>query len=247
MIRAYFLLFAIALCVIRAAAADVTLPDTIRIQPEQRVRIPVAGALPRLGQLEAVIRFTPGVSRIVAISGDQSYATTCPLFGMSETTVTRTAATVEASCGSGGAGNHDTLFAIILEGVHSSEYVGTIEVVSLKLDSTELAIQTKPCVIIKEGGVTGVHTTPTQISGNYPNPFSTVTRLSYSVERDQSVVINIRTIQGKLVRSFTDVQARAGENEFTMAFMESEVGSGRYIVELITKEATVYHGMAVMR
>jgi hypothetical protein len=32
-----------------------------------------------------------------------------------------------------------------------------------------------------------------------------------------------------------------------MAFMESEVGSGRYIVELITKEVTVYHGMAVMR
>jgi hypothetical protein len=247
MIRAYFLLFAITLCVTRAVATDVALPDTVRIQPEQRIRIPVAGKLPQLGQLDAVIQFTPGVCRIVAISGDQSYATTCAEFGIRETSVTRTTASIEATCGSGGAGTHDTLFAITLEGVYSADSVGSIEVVSLQLDSTMLDIKTKPCVIIKEGVTAGTHSSPTQITGNYPNPFSTVTRLSYSVERDQSVVINVRTIQGKLVRSFSDVQARAGENEFTMAFMESEISSGRYIVELITKEATVYHGMAVMR
>ena len=50
-----------------------------------------------------------------------------------------------------------------------------------------------------------------------------------------------------MVRSFPDIPASAGENEFTLNFLQSDIGSGRYLVELVTKEATVYHTMAVMR
>ena len=108
-------------------------------------------------------------------------------------------------------------------------------------------LSSNTCVIIREGEVPGGLVSVTNITGNYPNPFSTSTRVSYSVASQQTVTINVRTIQGRLVRSFPDIDASAGENELTMNFLQSEIGSGRYLVELITKEATVYHTMAVMR
>lgn len=247
MVRAYFLLMVMLSLVAPATATDVTLPDTIRIRPQQRLRIPVAGRLPQLGQLDATIRFTPGVARIANVQGDQSYALTCSSFGVTRQQVDRSVATIDVSCGSGGAGVHDTLFAIILEGVYSADVEGTLEIVALELDGTPLTVNGNVCVVIKEDAQHGGHIAPVVITGNYPNPFNTTTRLSYSVSSDQAVTINVRTIQGKLVKTFADVQSRAGENEFMMAFLESDIGSGRYIVELITREATVYHGMAVMR
>lgn len=247
MVRAYFLLMVMLSIVASATATDVTLPDTIRIRPQQRLRIPVAGKLPQLGQLNSTIRFTPGVARIANVQGDQSYALTCSSFGVTRQQIDRSVATIDVSCGSGGAGVHDTLFAIILEGVYSADAEGTLEIVALELDGAPLSVNGNVCVVVKEDAQLGGHIAPVAITGNYPNPFNTTTRLSYSVSSDQAVTINVRTIQGKLVKSFTDVQARAGENEFAMIFLESDIGSGRYIVELITREATVYHGMAVMR
>lgn len=247
MVRAYFLLMVILSLVAPATAADVTLPDTIRILPQQRLRIPVAGKLPRLGQLDATIRFTPGVARIANVQGDKAYALTCASFGVTRQQIDRSVATIDVSCGSGGAGVHDTLFAIVLEGVYSADTEGTLEIIALELDGSPLPVNSNACVVLKDDTQQGNHITPVSITGNYPNPFNTTTRVSYSVSSDQAVTINVRTIQGKLVKSFADVQARAGENEFEMAFMESDIGSGRYIVELITREATVYHGMAVMR
>lgn len=247
MVRAFFLFLILACLVATATATDVALPDTIRIVPEQRVRIPVAGTLPQMGQLEATIRYTPGVVRIDNVQGDQAFALTCTSFGIVREQVERKVATMEVSCGSGGAGVHDTLFALILEGVHSADMQGTLEITALTLNGMSLDVKSNACVLLKEDASNGQHVAPIAITGNYPNPFNTTTRLSYSVARDEVVTINVRTIQGRLVKSFADVQARAGENEFTMSFLESDIGSGRYLVELITKDKIVYHGMAVMR
>jgi hypothetical protein len=229
------------------AATEVNLPDTIRIKAQQRVIIPVAGTLPNLGELVATIRFTPGVVAIGSIRGNQSYALTCPSFGMVQTSLTRSTGIIQATCGSAGAGIHDKLFDVDIEGVLSPDATGSIEIVSLMLDNKPLPIVSAPCVIIREDTVDGAASARTRVTGNYPNPFSTSTRLAYSVATDQAVTINVRSIQGRLVRSFADIAAHAGENEYVMNFQESDVGSGRYIVELITKEGTLYHGMAVMR
>jgi len=247
MVRA-FLLFVGFLCLAAfASATDVRLPDTIRIRPQQRVRIPVAGTLPQLGQVVATISSSPGVVEVLQARGDASYALTCASFGRVQTALTRDESVVEVSCGSSGAGVHDTLFAIDVEGVYSADAEGTIRITGLRLDGTPLELSTNSCVVIREGETPGKLVSETTITGNYPNPFSTSTRLAYSVAREQSVTINVRTIQGRMVRSFPDIPASAGENEFTLNFLQSDIGSGRYLVELVTKEATVYHTMAVMR
>lgn len=247
MVRAFFLFIGISCAVALASATDVRLPDTVRIRPQQKIRIPVAGKLPKLGEVVATIQYTPGVVSISNVEGQASYALTCSAFGLVSASQTRSESVVEASCGSGGAGVHDTLFAIEIEGVYSSDTLGTLRIAGLKLDGVPLEVTSNECTVIREGGLLGGLTTPTNITGNYPNPFSTSTTLSYSVTSQQSVTINVRTIQGRMVRSFTDVAAMPGENEFTMNFLQSDIGSGRYLVELITKEATVYHTIAVMR
>lgn len=247
MVRAFLLFIGILCQVSFAGATDVRLPDTLRIRPQQRVRIPVAGKLPQLGQVVATISSSPGVVQVVQARGDASFALTCASFGRVQTVLNRDESVVEVSCGSSGAGVHDTLFAIDVEGVYSADALGTIRITGLQLDGIPLELSTNTCVVIREGEVPGGLVSVTNITGNYPNPFSTSTRISYSVASQQSVTINVRTIQGRLVRSFPDIAASAGENEFTMNFLQSDIGSGRYLVELITKEATVYHTMAVMR
>lgn len=241
------LLCVLSLFAAHAWATDVTLPDTIRIRSQQVVRIQVAGKLPRLAEVAAKVRYTPGIAKIVRLTGRQSYALTCEYFGELSESYSSDTATYYAWCGSAGAGSHDTLFAIELQGVWSADTSGFLEVVGLELDGESVPVTSNVATLIREGVVQGASSTPTTITGNYPNPFSTTTTVSFSLASAQTVTLNVRTMQGKLIRSYTDVAARAGEQEFPMSFLESDIGSGRYILELITSDGTLYHPMAVMR
>ena len=247
MIRALFLLFAITGTGAAAYATDLVLPDTLRIRAGEVIRIPVAGKLPRLGQIDVTIRVTPGVVRIADVVGDPTYAVTCPTFGPVSSRVERRQALATYTCGSAGAGVHDTVFALVLEGVYGGDDEGILTIDSIALDSVQLQISSNTCVLLRSPEGNGQLDTPTAVTGNYPNPFSTVSRLSFSVAREQVVAINVRTMQGRLIKAFPDIPAKAGEIEFTMNFMESEIASGRYIVELVSSDGTVYHSMAVMR
>lgn len=233
--------------IVRAMAVDVTLPDSVRIGPRQVVRMQVAGTLPRLAELTVLIRYSPGIAKVYQLSGRASYAVTCRSFVVLEDSIGSDTALVRARCTSSGAGVHDTLFAIELEGVWSTDTVGFLQVVGLELDGTPIPVTSNITKLIRDGAVQGAPSTPTIITGNYPNPFSTTTTVSFSVDKPQSVTINVRTLQGRLIRSYPEVPARAGEQEITMNFLESDIGSGRYIVELITAEGAVFHAMAVMR
>lgn len=237
----------LGLFIARAMAIDVTLPDTVLIRPHQVIRIQVAGTLPRLAEFAATVRYSPGIAKVNKLSGRPSYAVTCGTFWVREDSIASDTAIVKARCSSSGAGVHDTLFAIELEGVLSTDTVGFLEVVGLELDSVPIPVTSNKTTLLRDGAIQGAPSKPTSITGNYPNPFSTTTTVSFSVATAQTVTVNVRTMQGRLVRSYPDIAARAGEQELTMNFLESDIGSGRYIVELITNDGAVYHSMAVMR
>jgi hypothetical protein len=72
---------------------------------------------------------------------------------------------------------------------------------------------------------------------NYPNPFNPTTAISYSLDKDGDVLINIYDISGKLITALQNEYQTQGEHSITWDGVDdsgNKVGGGVYFCQVIT-------------
>ncbi len=73
------------------------------------------------------------------------------------------------------------------------------------------------------------------LGNNYPNPFTSTTRISYKLPAEEKVSLKIYSITGQLVRTLVDETAQAGEHEVSWDGTNdagSKLTSGIYLFQL---------------
>jgi len=101
------------------------------------------------------------------------------------------------------------------------------------LSGDGLTFQTDGLIVVDVKAVTPV---PMDyfLSGGYPNPFNSVTRLNYGLPESGLVSISVYDITGRLVESLMDINQVAGYHNVT--WDAGLASSGLYIVKLKTEE-----------
>lgn len=77
----------------------------------------------------------------------------------------------------------------------------------------------------------------------YPNPFNPSTSLSYSLEEDSPVTLNIYNLKGQLIRSYNMGRQTQGKHKIVWDgknYQEQEQVSAIYIFKLLTKTKSYY-------
>jgi len=90
-------------------------------------------------------------------------------------------------------------------------------------------------VLTRDDQVTG-HETPISLPfvlhQNFPNPFNPSTSISFSIDRDGPVTLNIYDVSGRLVATVLDKEMAAGD--YTVSFQAEGLASGVYFYRLKT-------------
>jgi hypothetical protein len=81
----------------------------------------------------------------------------------------------------------------------------------------------------------------------YPNPFVDNANISYSIENDAKVTVEVYDMQGKLVTSIFEGNQKAGSYNFNFSAKNISSGSGIYIVKLMVNEDAYSTQMVQMR
>ncbi|MFM8770998.1 MAG: T9SS type A sorting domain-containing protein [Candidatus Kapaibacterium sp.] len=227
-------------------AADFTLPDTISIAPGERKVIPLIGTIEAGGISRISVGYSPNVVRILSATGGAATSLYCATVDLTETVVSRTQAYVTLRCDYSRPAVNDTVCFLTIEGVGGPDRIGSIAVDSVFAQDTSYPVSaTKGGYVLRTGVEIGAQRTDLAITGNYPNPFAQQTRIAFVVPKNESVRFTMRTIQGRLIRSWT-TNAVAGENFYDLAILQSDAATGMYILELSTESGTAYHSMRVI-
>jgi type IX secretion system substrate protein/proprotein convertase P-domain-containing protein len=93
-------------------------------------------------------------------------------------------------------------------------------------------------------------TIPTVLNGNYPNPFNPTTTISYSLNSDSDVTLEIYNIKGQLVRTLVNNSVNAGPQEVLWNGHDDNrniVTSGVYFYKLNAGEYTSTKKMILLK
>jgi hypothetical protein len=226
-------------------AAEFTLPDTITIAAGERREIPLLGVIEAGGATTIKIRYTPSVVRILSARGDGTTSQYCASLELRDSIVSATEAYAIISCPYSRPAVGDTVCYLKLEGIGGPERTGQITIESVVAADVPYPItRSAGGTVNRTGPIVGGQRSDIAITGNYPNPFAQRTRIVFRVPIDEPVRFSMRTIQGRLIRSWT-VDATAGENSYDLTILSSEAASGMYILELRSLAGTAYHSMRV--
>jgi hypothetical protein len=83
------------------------------------------------------------------------------------------------------------------------------------------------------------------LSDNYPNPFSTTTKVSFTLASPAHAVLYVTNVTGQRVASLYDGSAGAGEHDFT--FDGSHLSDGVYYLNLESDLGVVREAMTILR
>ena len=89
-----------------------------------------------------------------------------------------------------------------------------------------------------------------ELNQNYPNPFNPTTTISYSLENDSNVLVNIYDISGKLITTLQNEYKTQGTHSITWNGTDnagSKVGAGVYIYQLQAGDFTQTKKMVLMK
>ncbi len=85
----------------------------------------------------------------------------------------------------------------------------------------------------------------TRLNQNYPNPFNPATRISFELEQDQQVQLEVFDMLGRPVATLANGQFSAGLHTVTMN--AGELTSGKYIYRLQTENRTLSRSMMLVK
>lgn len=231
------------------AENEVNVPQNTVIAVGQRLTVAVIGTLDVGGSIEVTFRYDPSVMRIVGANGGDGYGLRCvPLEVLENTVESASSAVYTVVCPFSVSIANDTLVTLDIEGVGGEDTVGflrTDRVVANGLDVTNAAFNTG--TVIRTGGVTARQVVKEGITGNYPNPFASRTRIVYVLDADGPVKFIVRNAQGRLVQELATIDALAGENYLDYEHVAWQVAGGVYILQMTTDAGTYYHMMTVMK
>ena len=83
------------------------------------------------------------------------------------------------------------------------------------------------------------------LNGNYPNPFNPQTTISYSVNIDSDVKIEIYNLLGEKVANLIDEHHFNGE--YSVVWNASNNPSGLYFVEMVSGKKVVIYKIMLMK
>ncbi len=80
---------------------------------------------------------------------------------------------------------------------------------------------------------------------NFPNPFSTSTKISFSLPHPDKVKIQIYNLKGQLVKTLLDEDKTVGEHSVELYTVE--MSSGIYFMKLLTEEKTIIRKLIIIK
>ncbi|MBN2016674.1 MAG: T9SS type A sorting domain-containing protein [Candidatus Cloacimonetes bacterium] len=83
------------------------------------------------------------------------------------------------------------------------------------------------------------------LSPAFPNPFSSLTNISFSLPHPEKVKIQIYNLKGQLVETLLDKQKPAGNH--TMEWNAEQMSSGIYFIKLITEDKHIIQKVVVIK
>jgi len=86
--------------------------------------------------------------------------------------------------------------------------------------------------------------------GNHPNPFNPMTTISFVLEKDGPVAVNIYNLKGRLVRNLVDESLAAGPQRVPWDGLDDSgqrVGSGVYLVRVMSGGRSAEHKMVLLK
>jgi hypothetical protein len=86
--------------------------------------------------------------------------------------------------------------------------------------------------------------------GNHPNPFNPMTTISFVLEKDGPVAVNIYNLNGRLVRALVDDSLAAGPQSVPWDGLDDagqRVGSGVYLVQVLSDGRSAEHKMVLLK
>ena len=96
-------------------------------------------------------------------------------------------------------------------------------------------------------------TTPTLVLSlhqNHPNPFNPSTRIPYTLEKEEAVLLQIFDVSGRLIRTLVDASVAAGDHSEEWDGRDDggrRVASGAYLIRLQTGGATLTRKATLLR
>ena len=86
--------------------------------------------------------------------------------------------------------------------------------------------------------------------GNHPNPFNPMTTVSFELAAGGRATVNVYDLKGRLVRNLADATFAAGPHSLTWDGLGSggqRVGSGVYLVRVVSKSGVAEHKMVLLK
>ncbi len=235
---------------IRALCADaVAVTPATNVVLGERSTVYVTGTVSTGGDITMVISYNPLVMRLLSVRGKSSYALLCDVPEvLSDVSVAYNERQITIRCAFGVSVTTDTLAELLIEGAAGADTVGQISVTSLSINGVpQQGLVSEPGFVFRTGGNLGAAQPWQGISGNYPNPFRSTTKLRFSVVSAGTVRVSMLTTQGRLVEEYPPFVAVAGENSFDVEIIAWNVSGGAYILRLVTDSGTYYHPVTVMK
>ncbi|MBP7310557.1 MAG: T9SS type A sorting domain-containing protein, partial [Candidatus Cloacimonetes bacterium] len=90
----------------------------------------------------------------------------------------------------------------------------------------------------------------TELKQNYPNPFKGITNISWILEKDEPISVDIYNLKGQKVKSFYNGLGKKGRQVLSWDAKDNNgqsVASGIYFYRLNTPEGSKVQKMMVMR
>jgi len=228
---------------------EALVPAATTLAAGERAEIAVFGSIEAGGSIRATMSYTPSVARIIGSRGSEGFAFRCQELTVVQNRVESSLRAVYiVECPYCVSISSDTLFTIVLEGLGGMDTTGMIRVEKLEINGAEaIDAQFNVGTIERTGGTTARSQTTEGITGTYPNPFVSHTRLVFSMSQPGIVRFAFRNAQGRLVRQLDQIQGIAGENTIDFDIEAWKVASGAYVLEMISDRGTYFHPMTVMK
>ncbi len=88
------------------------------------------------------------------------------------------------------------------------------------------------------------------VAKNYPNPFNPSTQITFTIQQDGPVQIQVYNIQGQLIRTLLDEYKQAGTHHVNWNGLDQKgvrVASGTYVYRITTSEHTLTQQMTLTK
>jgi hypothetical protein len=193
--------------------------------------------------------YTPVSVRPIRAAGDVVAAMPCPevrIAGLA--IVDRSTGTFGLTCDSTRSVSDGSVCTLTIQGLQGPDTVGDVHLVRVTANGADVPLLQPPSTRVVVTNGTPVTPVPTEgITGNFPNPFSSITRIEYVVTDPGMVEFDLRDLGGRLFKRFDPIYREPGRYDLELRPDMWDMSSGHYLVRMSTPKGTYLHPIAVQK